>query len=397
MLNRKITISGIGCTLLDSVYNNVSFNSEEFKRYLSCKPGDGGLSIGHLVFLDDLEKFAEESFESILRKIVGIRKPGTYNLGGPAIVSIIHAAQLSGNAADFSFIAAVGNDWIAKEIKDILKNTPLKNADLLIKNERSPFTNVFSDPDFDQGHGERTFVNNIGAAGLLNIDDIPKDFYNADILVCGGTALVPGIHDSLDELLLSCSPGTMKVVHTVYDFRNERKQPGRPWPLGKSHESFKHIDLLIMDKDEALKISGFESFNDAIKYFNESELPAFIITDGVRPVVVSGPNENSENNKISYLPTSKSIIADLKKSRLGDTTGAGDNFAGGVIYSLASQKKTGRLKPDFIEAAIWGIVSGGFACFHVGGTYIEKHANEKLEKLHSYYEKYKQQVKQETA
>lgn len=76
---------------------------------------------------------------------------------------------------------------------------------------------------------------------------------------------------------------------------------------------------------------------------------------------------------------------------MGDTTGCGDNFVGGVLYSMAEQLKQGVHLLDLPEAAAWGVVSGGFTCFYVGGTYHETAKGEKLSKIKHYYAQYKTQ------
>jgi hypothetical protein len=53
----KITISGTGCALADFLYYGISFSSDEFKKYSSRRYGDGGLSLGKLVFASELEKW----------------------------------------------------------------------------------------------------------------------------------------------------------------------------------------------------------------------------------------------------------------------------------------------------------------------------------------------------
>jgi sugar/nucleoside kinase (ribokinase family) len=77
----------------------------------------------------------------------------------------------------------------------------------------------------------------------------------------------------------------------------------------------------------------------------------------------------------------------------GDTTGCGDNFAGGIIASAAWQlryKKPGEL--DIIDACAWGIASGGFTCFYIGGTYLEWSKGEKFNLVNPYYELYRKQI-----
>ena len=137
-----------------------------------------------------------------------------------------------------------------------------------------------------------------------------------------------------------------------------------------------------------------DSLNKAIGYFAKSPLKAFIITDGTNPVTIyANPaiyGDNGYNNLIS-LPVFPEIFSNGNSGNLnGDTTGAGDNFVGGVIYSLARQFAEGRDLPDLVEAAEWGIVSGGFACTYMGGTYLEKSPGEKLHAITQYYQQYKE-------
>jgi len=391
---RPVRISGLGCTLLDFVYNAVDFKGEGFIKYSSNCPGDGGLTPGQLVFLEDLEKFAGQDFNTIISEIAGDREPDTFNVGGPAIVSIIHAAQLLGENAVFQIVASIGKDRIGQHILDILDKTPVSSSDFIIQESRTPFTNVLSDPNYSEGRGERTFINNIGAAGDICPKDLHENFFNTDILVMGGTALVPRIHDGLDEILERAGDSTFKLVNTVFDFRNEQKSPGKPWPLGRNHDSFSSIDLLVMDHEEALKISGMDSLNKAIGYFTESPLKAFIITDGTNPVTIyANPSiygDKGYNPPIS-LPVFPDIFSNATSENINaDTTGAGDNFVGGVIYSLAMQFAEGSGLPDLVEAAEWGIVSGGFACTYVGGTFLEKSPGEKLHAITQYYQHYKE-------
>jgi sugar/nucleoside kinase (ribokinase family) len=392
----RLKISGLGCTLLDFVYNGIDFNGPAFQRYSSKVTGDGGLTPGHLVFLEDLEKFAGKDFEVLIREIAGDRSPDASNVGGPAVVSIIHLAQLLGEEADIQFVAAMGQDWIGERMLEILSKTPVSSREFVQKEARTPFTNVLSDPRYNEGRGERTFINNLGAAAELVPEDLPGGFLDADILALGGTGLVPQIHDRLDEILEEAGKHTFTLVNTVFDFRNEQRHPGQPWPLGKDHRSFSSIDLLIMDRDEALKISGMASMDRALQYFVESPIKAFIVTDGTEPVsiyadpVVYGPL-GTEN--IFSMPVSRPLLdLSLADNPDADTTGAGDNFVGGVLYSLAGQLGRGVEYPDLLEATRWGIVSGGFACTYIGGTFLEEYPGQKKEAISRYFDLYAEQL-----
>lgn len=393
----NLRIAGVGCSLADFLYADVDFESEGFKKYLSKKPGDGGLNPGHLVFLDDLEKFAGEKFQTILRDIVGDKKPDTFNLGGPAVVAMINAAQLlSGKDIDVDFYGAAGKDETAEKIFSIIKQTPMNMDGYKQVEGMTPFTEVFSDPNHSGGKGERTFVNNVGAAWNYYPEDLDESFFSADIALFGATALVPRMHDGLTGLLRKArNSGCLNIVITVFDFRNENKTPDGRWPLGESDDSFKLTDLLVVDHVEALRISGKDNIQDATAFYREMGVSAFVITNGAKNITAFSDGRIFKPLELISLPVSAKVDRELQEhpERKGDTTGCGDNFAGGVLASVASQlEKNGRGSMDLVEACAWGAASGGFACFYVGGTFLEKEKGEKLERVGEYFADYASQI-----
>lgn len=392
-----IKLSGVGCSLMDFLYANIDFRSEVFKKYISRKSGDGGLTPGHLVFLDDLEKFSGSNAQAIIDELTGGKAPDKHNIGGPAIVALINAAQmLYGKDVKIDFHGAAGKDWIAEKLFEILEKTPLKTDNYKKLEGATPSTFVLSDPDYNEGKGERTFINNIGAAWKLKPEDLSTDFFDADIALFGATALMPEIHDGLTELLAKGKQsGCVNIVITVYDFRNEAANPDKKWPLGKSDESFKNIDLLIVDQVEALRISGEDTVEKACEFYKKKGVSSFIVTHGAKSITAYSDGRLFKKQDVTSLPVSSKVVEILEKhpEKKGDTTGCGDNFAGGVIGSVASQMlnaKPGSL--DITEAISWGVASGGFACFYIGGTYIEKAPGEKLEQLKYYYSEYSKQL-----
>ncbi len=398
MGSERIIISGTGCALGDFLYNGVSFEHEGFLKFKSVKPGDGGLSPGKLVFTEELEKFSGCSYVEILKEIIGERQPDAFNVGGPSLVSLIHASQiLNPLEYEVKYFGMAGEDDTARKITDIVRKTPLniKNYET-ITSKGSPFTDVFSDPSYDNGNGERTFVNNIGAAWEYSAQYLTDDFFNSHIVCFGGTALVPQIHNNLTSLLARAkSNDCITVLNTVFDFMNEKTYPGKPWPPGNNPDSFRMIDILIMDMEESLKISGQMTIEKAAEFFASTELSSFIITNGANNMYFwSGGGLFKEKN-ITQLPVSKKITGLLKSASVpkGDTTGCGDNFAGGIIASLAWQLKTGtKGEFDLTDAISWGTASGGFTCFTVGGTYLEKDQGEKLIKIRELREDYLAQI-----
>ncbi len=390
-------ISGTGCSLVDYLYKPIDFSSDSFKKYLSKMPGDGGLSPGKLVFTEELEKFAGNTYPVIRQDITEGIKPVARNIGGPSIVSLIHAAQLlHSQPAEVLYYGCRGNDHACHFIQQKLASTPLKAGYYKTVDRFTPFTDVLSDPGYDDGHGERIFINNIGAAWGFFPADLDEDFFSSHMTVFGGTALVPNIHNDLKYLLMKAkTSGSVTIVNTVFDFLSEKENPEDAWPLGDSIETYSYIDLLITDREEALRHSGCKTADEAIAFFKQAGTGAAIITHGRHPVIFFSNHELFGNMEHGKLPTSEKVIDDIRNNPAlaGDTTGCGDNFAGGVIASIASQllQKSGPTI-DLFSAIALGVASGGFACLYHGGTFYEQFPGEKSQLVNMYYKAYLKQI-----
>jgi len=388
---KSIKINATGCALMDYIYPDISFASAEFRKYQSVREGDGGISPGKLVFAAEIEKFSGKDIHQIISDLTGSALPVSSNIGGPAIVPIIHAAQLLGENAEINFFGAIGNDEIAKDFLKLLEKTPVSSRNFTETSGLTAFTDVLADSSYDHGHGERCFINNIGAAGHYGPELIPDYFFDADIVVFGGTALVPQVHDHLNELLIKAKErNCFTIVITVYDFRSEKSNPGKPWPLADG----KNIDLLIMDLEESLRISGTASADNACEYFINSGVGGFLITNGSHEILLYAKKDAVSGGKIQSFAVSSMVKGLIENGTFkGDTTGCGDNFCGGVIYSVASQLLRNSLSyPDLKEAMVWGTASGGFACSYKGGCYFEKKPGEKKKALEGIVKAYRKQT-----
>ena len=389
-------ISGTGCSLMDHLYTEVDFSSAGFKDLLSQEAGDGGLAPGALVFADNLERFSGRSLVEAIDTVVGDRTPDCSNLGGPAIVALISASQLLHDRdVQFEFYAGRGDDDTGRVIIDIVSKTQVGIDNYRVVAGATPATTVLSDPSYHDGKGERTFINKIGAAGNYQPEYLDEDFYAADVLFFGATALVPHIHDHLTALLRrGRENGCVNVVTTVYDFRNEERFAGVPWPLGEG-DSFPFIDLLIMDAEEALKISGETTIVSAVDFFIAAGVGSVIVTHGSKAVHLASSGGVFTAKAAMTLPVSDAVNRDLDKPDRphGDTTGCGDNFAGGVLSSLIDQMLGGKQSGlDLVEACAWGACSGGCACFYAGGTRLESSPGENEATVKAYYREYCDQI-----
>jgi sugar/nucleoside kinase (ribokinase family) len=274
--------------------------------------------------------------------------------------------------------------------------TPLKTGLYKTGNHYTPFTDVLSDPKYDEGNGERIFINNIGAAWDMNPSDLKDSFFRSDLIVFGGTALVPNIHNALDHLLERAKVyHAITIVNTVFDFLSEKHDPVNPWKLGSSEKTYRSIDLLITDREESLRLSGTSTVEAAMKFFKKAGVGSLIITHGSNDIHFFADNALFGLIPKSKLPVSAKVRSQLKEIHepAGDTTGCGDNFAGGVIASIAVQllKKQGP-HIDFKRAISLGVASGGYTCFYNGGTYFEDHPGSKAQLIEPYYQEYLKQI-----
>ena len=251
MDKKKLTVSVVGCSLVDCVYAQVDFGSEAFRKYSSKANGDGGLVPGQLVFMESLEKFSGVPAGQLLAELTGNAPVSGRNVGGPAVVAAINAAQLCCNyPVKVKFYGARGNDEGSDFIESILVQTPLDITNYRRGSGATPSTQVLSDPTYHDGKGERTFINVIGAANNYLPQDLGDDFYQSNVLVFSATALLPPLHDNLTSMLKRGKElGKINMVSTVFDFRNEMRAPQGRWPLGESDDSYKYIDLLAVDWD----------------------------------------------------------------------------------------------------------------------------------------------------
>ena len=381
-----ISIHGAGCALMDYLYRNVDFANEAVTRLLHRRPGDGGLTIGGLVFAEALEEFAGRPVDAILAYVTAGRGPDRENVGGPAIVSLIHTAQLC-RAATVRFFGAVGDDEAGAALRSIVSRTPLDVTRLASRTGATAATYVLSDPDYDDGHGERMFINRLGVAADLTADDLSDEFPRADIVQLGGTALVPRLHEAIPRLLRDArAEGALTVVNTVYDFRAESNRPGERWTLG-SDAAYPLVDLLITDAEEALRLSGCDTPRAAVEWFLHHGAGAAVVTNGPGPVwCAASGGRFAPLDVVSRPAFTEYGRSDEVRNAGGDTTGCGDNFAGGLVAGVATQLADGDAggtagRIDLDAAVRLAVASGAFCLTHLGGTFLEKAPGEKAEQI----------------
>jgi sugar/nucleoside kinase (ribokinase family) len=295
------------------------------------------------------------------------------------------------------FYSCLGDDSVSEKLQYGLSGFPLRINNKIVENRSTPSTVVLSDPTWCDYAGERTFINTLGSALDFSADMLDEDFFNSDICLWGGTALVPPLHDGLASLCAKVhQKGGFNIVGTVYDFRNQSADPSGPWPLG-THENpaYPWIDILITDWEEALRLSQKEDAVSAARFFLDSGCGACIITRGKEDVYVETRSERFVDIPGQKYPVSRWVNEDLHShpDLKGDTTGCGDNFMGGVLVSVARQiSEFDKEKIDLRDAVMEGICTGGFSLYQVGGVFRENTAGEKEAGINRIKKHYREQI-----
>lgn len=142
-----------------------------------------------------------------------------------------------------------------------------------------------------------------------------------------------------------------------------------------------------------MRLSGSGSLEECAAFFRRGGVSSFFITHGAGDFYAwSDGRVFEKTDGMIALPVSALADRDLAEhpERRGDTTGCGDNFAGGLVASLVRQKLEGTADGSVscMDAAAWAAASGGAACFCKGGTFLESFPGEKLAILRRYAEAY---------
>ena len=390
-----LSIGSVGCCVLDILYPDADLSSPAFAECRSRKPGDGGLVPGGLVFADELQRFAGQTPEEIARA-VSRGAPVATNLGGPAATAPVHAAQvLAQEGVTAHFYGYRGDDSNGDRLADLLGQTPLDCSGVKVVPGRTPSTVVLSDPAAEGG-GERSFINTIGVAARFGAGDVPEDFFRHQITFFGGTALVPSLHRDLGVVLRTArANGSLTVVGPVYDFLNEKRNPNGLWPMGNGQADYEAIDLIICDREEARRLTGCERLPESLRRFVAWGAGAAIITDGASPVHFVARGGSFHRCPPLELPPSAEVArrASTVAETERDTTGCGDNLAGGVLASMARQLARGpEDRIDLRHAVIEGVAAGAAAWFFLGSTWIESEPGEKAAMVEEFRSAYLRQI-----
>ena len=86
-VNKTFTINATGCCLVDTIYQGISFSTNEFKNLMRTSDDPRGLTPGQLVFREDLEEMTGLSLDEMVNSLNMDAVIPVKNIGGPAIVA----------------------------------------------------------------------------------------------------------------------------------------------------------------------------------------------------------------------------------------------------------------------------------------------------------------------
>lgn len=334
----------------------------------------------------------EQQFHSTIGEVVGrFVEEGSEKktLGGVAVVPLICAAQLLWNeGAEVYFYANLANDADGDELYEMIGRTPLRRDKISRRSGRCPVTYVLNEESGESEAAERTFIayDEVGPGLRFAPADLDEAFYGSDVTLFSAMFWEPDLSSALSKILGRCKQaGSLTVAGTAFD-PGQRHNAGR-WHLGDSDEVYRHIDLLVMNHVEAGKYAGTSSDAEAAQFFRAAGVDSVIITNGLEPVYYASAGQLFAKES-GYVPVASAVLEDQRSGRIavGDTVGCGDNFVGGVLASITSQKRAGR--SSLREAVRWGNVAGALASTHRGGVHYERRPGERRTLFLQYLARY---------
>jgi sugar/nucleoside kinase (ribokinase family) len=387
-------ISGVGCCVVDYIYQDIDFTLPQVDQYL-CKDGINGLMISEGNLSSHLTTHFGKPEEAIIRDITGGKNPHKV-LGGVSVVTLVSAAQLLFHHEDIGvyYYANIPNNQLGSIILGTVEKTPLRTDCIQVMEGESVVTYALCGND-QYGEPSRTFIcaPSVHPSTALQLGQLDHDFYASQLTVFSAIQWEPEISRNFSRVLRECKRNnSITVVGTASDplMRGRSK-----WILGDSDEVYKYIDILIMNKEEALHYSGTQDLHSAVTYFKSiPSLEGVLVTDGLNPTYVYGRGNLCLFYE-GFIPIVTDIDKDKKKGVLpeGDTVGCGDNYCGGVVASVALQLHEQSKAIDLVEACILGSLSGGITSTITGGIFQERSFGEKRLLVDRYCTNYVHQVR----
>ncbi len=271
-----------------------------------------GIAIAGTILVDKINEIIAYPKVGNLTKILSVEKSTGGNIPNVGIDLKKIDADLKVYA-----IGKIGDDDDGKFLIKALSDNGVDTKGLLIsKTNNTSFTDVMSVKG-----GERTFFTYMGACAEFAEKDVDFDNFNAKMLHLGYFLLLDKIDQGDGEKILKRAKELgIKTSIDVVSENSDRYKLVIP--------CLQYTDNLIINEIEASKIAGVEFNGNNLK-----EIAEILISYGVKErVIIHLPSYSvclSCNGDFTVVPS-----LDIPKSFVKGTTGAGDAFCAGSLYSI---------------------------------------------------------------
>lgn len=223
--------------------------------------------------------------------------------GGSASNTIIGLAHLG---IETGFLGRIGTDFYGKYYKDDLKKNKVRSH-LTEVDEASGVASTFISKD-----GERTFGTYLGAAALLNADELKEnDFEGYDYFYIEGYLVQS--HELIKKAIILAKQAGAKIILDMASYNVVEENRGFLLEIIPEY-----VDIIFANEEEAKALLNLEA-EEAVTYLAKQVDIAIVKTGSKGSWIQQGEE--------------KVFVAALKVNCV-DTTGAGDLYAAGFIYGM---------------------------------------------------------------
>ena len=226
--------------------------------------------------------------------------------GGSAANIAANCSKLGLNSA---YIGILGDDFLAQICLRDLKKRNVDISNVKLSSEDKTAFSVILKTYWGK---DRSILAYKGANNLLRPSDINKDFFKK-ISAFAWTSLTSengckAIFKAIN--LTKENGGRVFAAPSISIIKNNLK-----W----AKILISNSDVISLNKEDAQELTGFSEYEDIIQKFIEMGLKLVSITDGSNGSIIS------DGHKV--------ITSSIYEVNVEDTTGAGDSFMSGIIYS----------------------------------------------------------------
>lgn len=249
------------------------------------------------------------------------------------------AVSLSRLGNQVGFVGKIGEDPFGDFLLDVIDQAGIDRAGLR-RTREAPTCSVLV---LINSAGDRTFFYHGGANDLFCIEDVDSSFVERTKIVhVGGTYLLPMFDGGGAAHLLAAarSKGKLTSMDVTWDVSGRWLETIEP--------CLAHLDFFMPSSKEAERITGKNSPPEMAGFFQDLGVKNVVIKLGKAGCYVKAWGEAG-------------FLVDAFKTRVVDTTGAGDSFVAGFLTGVLR-------KWDFHACARFACAVAALNIQHVGAT-----------------------------